>query len=60
MGTAFPNTTTVTIYSATPDSQKAFELYEKRQAVTEVDDWLEAERLVKMQLLHAGQGAGSV
>ena len=41
-------------------SQKAFELYETRQAVTEVDDWLEAERLVKKQLLHAGQGAGSV
>ncbi len=32
-------------------ARKAFELYEKRRAMTEVDDWLEAERLVKAQLL---------
>ena len=32
-------------------AQKAFELYEKRRALTQVDDWVEAERLVKLQLL---------
>jgi hypothetical protein len=32
-------------------ARKAFELYEKRRALTEVDDWIEAERLVKLQLL---------
>ena len=41
-------------------SQKAYELYEKRQAVTHVEDWLEAERLVKTELLAEGQWAGSV
>jgi hypothetical protein len=41
-------------------SQKAYELYEKRQAVTHLDDWLEAERLVKTELLAEGQWAGSV
>ena len=41
-------------------SQKAYELYEKRRACTDVDDWLEAERLVKTQLLTEEQGAGSV
>jgi hypothetical protein len=41
-------------------SQKAYELYEKRQAVTPVEDWLEAERLVKTELLANGQWAGSV
>ena len=41
-------------------SQKAHELYEKRQAMTEVDDWVEAERLVKTELLAEGQWAGSV
>ncbi|BCA54544.1 hypothetical protein W02_16840 [Nitrospira sp. KM1] len=40
-------------------AQKAYELYESRRALTEVDDWLEAERLVKLQLLSAPQG-GSV
>ena len=41
-------------------SQKAYELYEKRRALTDVEDWLEAERLVKQQLLAKGQWAGSV
>jgi hypothetical protein len=41
-------------------SQKAYELYEKRQALTHLDDWLEAERLVKTELLAEGQWAGSV
>jgi len=41
-------------------SQKAYELYEKRQAVTQLEDWLEAERLVKIELLAEGQWAGSV
>ena len=41
-------------------SQKAYELYEKRQAVKHVEDWLEAERLVKTELLAEGQWAGSV
>jgi hypothetical protein len=41
-------------------SEKAYELYEKRQAATAVEDWLEAERLVKIALLAEGQWAGSV
>lgn len=41
-------------------AEKAFELYLKRQAVTEVDDWLEAEQLVRLQLLTEEQGARSV
>ena len=41
-------------------SQKAYELYEKRQAITHLEDWLEAERLVKTELLAEGQWAGSV
>jgi hypothetical protein len=41
-------------------SQKAYELYKKRQAATEVEDWLEAERLVKTELLAEGPWAGSV
>jgi hypothetical protein len=41
-------------------SQKAYELYEKRQAVTHLEHWLEAERLVKTELLAEGQWAGSV
>jgi hypothetical protein len=41
-------------------SRKAYELYEKRQAVTHLDDWLEAERLVKTELLAEGHWAGSV
>ena len=41
-------------------SQKAYELYEKRQATTQLEDWLEAERLVKTELLAEEQWAGSV
>jgi hypothetical protein len=32
-------------------ARKAYELFERRRAVTEVEDWLEAERLIKEQLL---------
>ena len=39
---------------------KAYELYAQRQAVTEADDWLNAERLVKEQLLAQGDHAGLV
>jgi hypothetical protein len=39
-------------------SQKAYELYEKRQAVSPLEDWLEAERIVKTELLAEGQWAG--
>ena len=41
-------------------SQKAYELYEKRQAATQLGDWLEAERLVKTELLAEGQWAATV
>jgi len=41
-------------------AEKAFELYLKRHAVTEVDDWLEAEQLVRLQLLTEEQEARSV
>jgi hypothetical protein len=41
-------------------SQKAYELYEKRRGTTDLEDWLEAERLVKTELLIEGQWAGSV
>lgn len=37
-------------------ARKAFELFEKRQALTELDDWVEAERLVKLQLLSEQRG----
>ena len=37
-------------------ARQAFELYEKRRSLTEVDDWVEAERLVKLQLLSEQQG----
>jgi hypothetical protein len=39
---------------------KAYELYQKRQALTEKDDWLEAERLVRLELLSEEHEAGSV
>jgi hypothetical protein len=39
-------------------SQKAYELYEKRQAVTHLNDWFEAERLVKTELLAKDSGRG--
>src|SRR5687767_6938692 len=38
-------------------ARKAFELFQKRQALTELDDWIEAERLVKLQLLGEQRGA---
>jgi hypothetical protein len=38
-------------------ARKAFELYQKRRALTEVDDWIEAERLVKLELLDEQRGA---
>ena len=41
-------------------SRRAYELYEKRQAATHLEDWVEAERLVKTELLAEGQWAGSV
>jgi hypothetical protein len=41
-------------------SQKAYELYQRRQAVTHLEDWLEAERLVKGELLAEAQWSGSV
>jgi hypothetical protein len=41
-------------------AHKAYELYQKRQALTEQDDWLEAERLVRLELLSEEHGAGSV
>jgi hypothetical protein len=41
-------------------AQKAYELYQKRQSLTEKDDWLEAERLVRLELLSEEHGAGSV
>ena len=39
---------------------KAYELYVRRQAITETDDWMQAERLVKEELLAEGHHAGSV
>ena len=41
-------------------AQKAYELYLRRQATTHLEDWFEAERLVKTELLANGQWAGSV
>jgi hypothetical protein len=41
-------------------SQKAYELYEKRQGTTHLEDWLEAERLVKKELLAEGRWAATV
>lgn len=38
-------------------AEKAFEIYEKRRALTEVDDWVEAERVVKLELLNEPQRA---
>jgi hypothetical protein len=38
-------------------ARKAFEIYQKRRALTEVDDWVEAERLVKLELLNEQRGA---
>ncbi|HAP42208.1 MAG TPA: hypothetical protein DCQ94_21015 [Nitrospira sp.] len=41
-------------------AQKAFELYLKRQAVTADDDWLEAEQLVRLQVLTEERGTPTV
>ena len=41
-------------------ARKAYELYQKRQALTEKDDWLQAEGLVRLELLREEHGAGSV
>jgi hypothetical protein len=41
-------------------ARKAYELYQKRQALTEKDDWLQAEGLVRLELLSEEHGAGSV
>jgi hypothetical protein len=41
-------------------AQKAYEIYTQRCALTEVDDWLQAERIVKEALLAQGQTAGFV
>ena len=41
-------------------SQKAYGLYQKRQAATQLEDWLEAERLVKTELLAEGEFSGTV
>jgi len=40
-------------------SQKAYGLYQKRQAATQLEDWLEAERLVKTELLAEGEFTGN-
>ena len=39
-------------------SQKVYELYQKRQAATDLEDWLEPERLVRAELLAEGQWRG--
>jgi hypothetical protein len=41
-------------------ARKAFELYEKRMAMTALDDWLEAECLVKAHLLSEESGGKCV
>jgi len=41
-------------------AQKAYEIFTQRCAITEVDDWVQAERIVKEQLLAQGQTAGFV
>lgn len=41
-------------------AQKAYEMYLQRCAISEVDDWLQAERIVKEALLAQGQIAGFV
>jgi hypothetical protein len=41
-------------------AQKAYEIHMQRCAVSEVDDWLQAERIVKEALLAQGQTAGFV
>ena len=41
-------------------AQKAYEIFMQRHAITEVDDWVQAERIVKEELLAQGQTAGFV
>lgn len=41
-------------------AQKAYEIFVQRCAITEVDDWVQAERIVKEELLAQGQTAGCV
>lgn len=41
-------------------AQKAYEIFLQRCAATEVDDWLQAERIVKETLLAQQQTAGFV
>ncbi|MDQ6735105.1 MAG: hypothetical protein M3Z35_13495 [Nitrospirota bacterium] len=41
-------------------AQKAHEIFMQRCAITEVDDWIQAERIVKEKLLAQGQTAGFV
>ena len=41
-------------------AQKAYEMYLQRCAISEADDWLQAERIVKEALLAQGQIAGFV
>lgn len=41
-------------------AQKAYEIFMQRCAVTEMDDWIQAERIVKEELLAQGQTAGFV
>jgi hypothetical protein len=41
-------------------AQKAYEIFMQRCALTEVDDWVQAERIVKETLLAQGQTAGFV
>ena len=41
-------------------AQKAHEIFTQRCAITEVEDWVQAERIVKEELLAQGQTAGFV
>jgi hypothetical protein len=41
-------------------AQKSYEIFMQRCAITEVDDWVQAERIVKEELLAQGQTAGFV
>src|SRR5438067_7390784 len=41
-------------------AQKAYEIFMQRCAITEVDDWVQAERMVKEEVLAQGQTAGFV
>jgi hypothetical protein len=41
-------------------ARKAHEIFMQRCAITEVDDWVQAERIAKEELLAQGQTAGFV